>query len=382
MKTAPIAMILREKINMLYQSYYRLKENAFASTKLHNVISKVPILRALISYEGNKIHEIMSGFVYSQILHLLINLNIFQFLKKEGRSLDEVSEYLQVANERSLLLLRGGCALNLIYHKRNKYWLTRMGAQIVGIPGLMDMIQHNQILYRDLIDPVKLLLRGNETELSHFWPYVRKETSKKQISTKVSAEYSRLMQTSQRLVAEQTLQAYSFRGAKRILDIGGGTGTFLRTVKNKYPQIDATVFDLPNVIKVAKSNQYKIDGLVNLTLKPGDFLVDDLPRNQDVICLVRVLYDHEDSTIEILLKRIYNALPKQGVLLITEPMSGGAKAMRSSDCYFSFYTLAMTTGKVRSFEEHKAILQKSGFSNITKHLVSAPFITQVITAKK
>ena len=139
---------------------------------------------------------------------------------------------------------------------------------------------------------------------------------------------------------------------------------------------------MPNVIKVAKSNQYKIDGLANLTLKPGDFLVDDLPRNQDVICLVRVLYDHEDSTIEILLKRIYNALPKQGVLLITEPMSGGAKAMRSSDCYFSFYTLAMTTGKVRSFEEHKAILQKSGFSNITKHVVSAPFITQVITAKK
>lgn len=375
-------MILKEKINLLYQSYYRLKVNAFASTKLHNAISKVPILRALISYEGNKIHEIMSGFVYSQILHLLITLNIFLFLKKEGRSLDEVSEYLQVTNERSLLLLRGGCALNLICHKRNKYWLTRMGAQIVGIPGLMDMIQHNQILYRDLIDPVKLFLRGNETELSHFWPYVRKEASKKQISTKVSAEYSRLMQTSQRLVAEQTLQAYSFRAAKRILDIGGGTGAFLRAVKNKYPQIEATVFDLPNVIKVAKSNQYKIDGLGNLTLKPGDFLEDDLPRNQDVICLVRVLYDHQDSTIEILLKRIYKALPKQGVLLITEPMSGGTKAMRSSDCYFSFYTLAMTTGKVRSFEEHKAILQKSGFSNITKHVVSAPFITQVITAKK
>jgi demethylspheroidene O-methyltransferase len=63
-------------------------------------------------------------------------------------------------------------------------------------------------------------------------------------------------------------------------------------------------------------------------------------------------------------------------------MSGGAKAMRSSDCYFSFYTLAMTTGKVRSFEEHKAILQRAGFSNITKRVVSAPFITQVITAKK
>ena len=329
-----------------------------------------------------KLKDLELGQLKESYMKVLGAIEIVQFLKKEGRSLDEFSKYLQAANERSLLLLRGGCALNLICYKKNKYWLTRMGAQIVGIPGLMDMIQHNQILYRDLIDPVKLLLRENETELSHFWPYVRKEASKKQISTKVSAEYSKLMETSQRLVAEQTLQAYSFRGVKKILDIGGGTGAFLRAVKKKYPQIDATVFDLPNVINVAKSNQYKIDGLAKLTLKSGDFLVDGLPKKQDVICLVRVLYDHEDSTIEILLKRIYKALPKQGVLLITEPMSGGAKAMRSSDCYFSFYTLAMTTGKVRSFEEHKAILQKSGFSNITKHVVSAPFITQVITAKK
>ena len=376
-------MILKEKINSLYISYYRLKVNVFSSTKVHGAIAKVPILRTLISYEGNKIHEVMSGFVYSQILHLLINLGIFQFLKKEGRSLDEVSQFLEIANERSLLLLRGGCALNLICYKRNKYWLTRVGAQIVGVPGLMDMIQHNQILYRDLIDPVKILYGRTETELGQFWPYVRKEAKKKNISTKVSSEYSKLMQTSQRLVSEQTLQAYSFKGVKRILDIGGGTGAFLLAVKRKYPSIVATVFDLPNVINVAKSNHQKIDDIVGLlNFCPGDFLKDEIPSKQDVISLVRVLYDHEDSTVELLLKRIYEALPKGGSLLITEPMSGGSKPMRSSDCYFSFYTMAMTTGKVRSFEEHKAILLRTGFSNIVKHVVSAPFITQVMSAKK
>ena len=128
---------------------------------------------------------------------------------------------------------------------------------------------------------------------------------------------------------------------------------------------------------------YLIDGIVgHLTFFPGDFLKDDFPSNQDVICLVRVLYDHEDTTVELLLRRIYEALPKGGSLLITEPMSGGSKAMRSSDCYFSFYTMAMTTGKVRSYEEHKAILLRTGFSNIVKHAVSAPFITQVMSAKK
>ena len=96
-------MILKEKFNSLYKSYYRLKVRVFSSTKVHEAIAKVPILRALISYEGNKIHEVMSGFVYSQILHLVINLGVFQFLKKEGRSLDEVSKFLEIANERSLV---------------------------------------------------------------------------------------------------------------------------------------------------------------------------------------------------------------------------------------------------------------------------------------
>ena len=103
---------------MLYESYYRLKVIAFSSIKLHDAIAKIPIIRALISYEGNKIHDVMSGFVYSQILHLLISMGIFQFLKNKGRSLEEVSQFLKIANERSLLLLRGGCALNFLSYKR------------------------------------------------------------------------------------------------------------------------------------------------------------------------------------------------------------------------------------------------------------------------
>ena len=37
-------------------------------------------------------------------------------------------------------------------------------------------------------------------------------------------------------------------------------------VKSKYPEIKATVFDLPNVISVARSNKHKVDNLANLIL--------------------------------------------------------------------------------------------------------------------
>ena len=61
-------------------------------------------------------------------IHKFFIIDLFGYLsisQEKGRSLDEVSQFLEIANERSLLLLRGGCALNLICYKRNKYWLTR-----------------------------------------------------------------------------------------------------------------------------------------------------------------------------------------------------------------------------------------------------------------
>jgi demethylspheroidene O-methyltransferase len=257
-----------------------------------------------------------------------------------------------------------------------------MGSQIVGIPGLLEMISHNQLLYNDLQDPVGLLKGKENTNLSHFWPYVQKSRDKSDISEKNSVQYSKLMQTSQRLVAKETLDTYSLARFKNILDLGGGTGAFLSEVDKRYPQMSRTLFDLPNVIKEAKSNASKDKYLADINFIGGSFLVDTIPLGFELITLVRVLYDHEDHTAELILKRIFESLPSSGKLLITEPMSGGSNPSKSSDCYFSFYTMAMTTGKVRSFEEHKAILLRVGFSNIKKHNGSAPFITQVITAEK
>jgi demethylspheroidene O-methyltransferase len=370
------------RLEGLLNRLYRLKVNLFASERFHNYISRIPVVKYLINYEGGRIYDIMAGFVYSQVLHSIVELDLLKYLMSGGKSISEISRFVDISEDRLRILLRGACALKLISHSKNRYWLSRMGSQIVGIPGLLEMISHNQLLYNDLQDPVGLLKGKENTNLSHFWPYVQKSRDKSDISEKNSVQYSKLMQTSQRLVAKETLDTYSLARFKNILDLGGGTGAFLSEVDKRYPQMSRTLFDLPNVIKEAKSNASKDKYLADINFIGGSFLVDTIPLGFELITLVRVLYDHEDHTAELILKRIFESLPSSGKLLITEPMSGGSNPSKSSDCYFSFYTMAMTTGKVRSFEEHKAILLRVGFSNIKKHNGSAPFITQVITAEK
>ena len=152
-----------------------------------------------------------------------------------------------------------------------------MGVQIIAIPGLLEMIRHNQLLYKDLDSPVSILKGKENTHLSNFWPYVKNIKSNYGSKKDNSAQYSKLMQTSQRLVAEETLDTFSLTGFKNILDLGGGTGAFLYEVNRRYPNIERSLFDLPDVINEAEKNKSINKHFANINLIAGSFLEDDIP---------------------------------------------------------------------------------------------------------
>ncbi|MEM7295472.1 MAG: SAM-dependent methyltransferase, partial [Pseudomonadota bacterium] len=75
--------------------------------------------------------------------------------------------------ERMEVLLRAGVALGILRERRNgRYDLSLRGASLLGVPGLLDMIRHHKVFYRDLPEPAAFFRRETETELANFWPYV------------------------------------------------------------------------------------------------------------------------------------------------------------------------------------------------------------------
>jgi len=220
---------------------------------------------------------------------------------------------------------------------------------------------------------------GQDTELSRFWPYVFGASGARDPG--VTATYSNLMAESQVLVAEDTLRMVNLSGAARLLDVGGGTGAFLAAVGAAYPKLQLDLFDLPMVLLGAKQRLASAGMSDRVTLHPGSFRDDPLPRGAEVISLVRVLYDHDDTTVLQLLTAAYAALPPGGRLIVSEPMSGGAKPDRITDVYFAVYTLAMQTGRTRSEEDIGRLLSTAGFVNIRKKTGFRPFVTSLVTAE-
>ncbi|MEM1316280.1 MAG: methyltransferase, partial [Pseudomonadota bacterium] len=183
------------------------------------------------------------------------------------------------------------------------------------------------------------------------------------------------------MVAQETLAAVNLAGRKRLLDVGGGEGAFACAALQATPGLEATVFDLPSVVRRAPSRFAAAGVAARARTEGGSFLTDALPGGHDVISLVRVCYDHSDDTVRALLEKCRRALAPGGTFVLTEPMSGGERPTRSGDAYFGFYMLAMESGRARSPERLGALMAAAGFVDIERKRVARPFITQVLTGR-
>jgi demethylspheroidene O-methyltransferase len=344
------------------------------SRTFQSLAARMPLLSRIARAEGAAIFDLMQGFARSQVLAALVGLDLLRRLDGAPARPAALAPGAGLTVERMEILLQAGAAVGLLRrHRDGAFGLSRRGAAFLGVPGLAQLVRHHAILYRDLADPVALLRGETVPELARFWPYVFGAGAAE--SPETAAAYSALMAETQALVAEDTLRLVSLAGRRRLMDVGGGTGAFLRAVAARHPGLALTLFDLPAVLAAATLPP-------GARAVPGSFRDDPLPPGADAISLVRVLYDHSDATVAALLARVHAALPPGGLLIVSEPMGGGDRPDPATDVYFALYCLAMQTGRVRPAAAIAGLLAQAGFAGIRIRPGPRPFVTGVVTARR
>ncbi len=355
-------------------SFYRWWVRLAGSPRFQSRASASRLTRGVARSDGERLFDLVAGFVHSQVLAAFVRFDLADILAHAPLPVWKIAVRSGLDVDKAEILCRAAAALGLLRrHRDGRYGLGRLGAALPGVPGLAQMIRHHEVLYRDLADPEAVFRAGAETELANFWPYVFGAQGARDPET--AATYSRLMSDTQGLVAEETLRTVSLDGVRRLMDVGGGTGAFLRAVQDVAPDLDLTLFDLPAVVAKAEVPE-------GTAIVPGSFRDDALPEGHDAISLVRVLYDHADATVTALLARVFAALPPGGQLIVSEPMLGDDRPNRAGDVYFALYTLAMQTGQTRSPSRIAALLKAAGFEDIAIPRTHRPFVTSVVTARK
>ena len=356
------------------------RNRTIANSRFQSAAASLPLLRGVSRRHASELFDLVAGFTYSQILLAAVESGLLDLLSEGPRSSEDVAKACGLSDQGALRLLRAGRALDLFEEVGEGSWLLGLrGAVLQADAGIQAMIRHHRLLYRDLSDPLGLLRqdRAEPTALSEFWTYAAADS---QESDGNFAAYSDLMAQSQAMVARQVVAAYDFSRVKALLDVGGGLGIFAGAVATAHPKLKLGVFDLPEVIANNQRKQSSSERSATLRLHPGNFFADDLPEGYDCISLIRVLHDHDDDRAAALLLKAKRALPRNGRLIIAEPMADATGARRMGDAYFGLYLWAMRSGRPRRSNEIGALIERAGFSSWRAVDTAIPLVASIVVA--
>lgn len=348
--------------------------------------ARFPLTAPLARRRSRALFDVFAGFVYTQTVQAAVRLGLFELLAAEGpMQTAAIAARIGLPVEGAERLLKAAASLQLIERRRPTWWaLGQRAAPLVNNVGLRALVHHHAMVYRDLADPVALLRKtGSDhppTEVRSFFPYGDVDRPQA-FDGETVTPYSQLMSDTLPPLAADILDAYDLSRHERLLDVGGGNGTFLSLALERHPRLGGLLFDLPAVTELADANLRARGLRERVALHGGNFHADPIPTGADVISLVRVCLDHDDASVLRLLTRIHRALPKGGTLLIAEAMAGAKGAEPVGDAYFQFYLLAMGRGRARQPAELREMLRKAGFRRSRVHRTPYPVQTGLISAE-
>ena len=351
-----------------------LRDRAVASPRFRRFAAAFPLTRPIARRRTRALFDLCAGFVYSQILLACVQLRVFDLLADRPASAAALAPRLGLTPEAAERLLSAAVALKLLARRGGgRYGLGPLGAAMVGNAAIGEMVLHHPMLYADLQDPVALLRAGpGGTALSRYWSYAGPGGGP--IAEHTVAAYTALMAASQPLVAGEVLDAYPIGRHRRLMDVGGGDGSFLLAAAARAPGLKLTLFDLPAVAEIARPRLRDRAAVVG-----GDVFAGGLPA-ADLISLVRVVHDHDDAAALAILRAVRAALTPGGALLLAEPMADTPGAEAAGDAYFGFYLLAMGQGRPRTAAALGALLRQAGFTAIGCLPTRTPLLVRVILA--
>ncbi len=156
------------------------------------------------------------------------------------------------------------------------------------------------------------------------------------------------------------VEAYDFSDISTIADIGGGNGTVIVAVLNRYPNMRGILFDLPHVIERAQANLEAAGVAQRCQTSSGNFF-ESVPTGADAYLMRHIIHDWDDEQAATILRNCHEAMNANGSVLIVESVITPG----NDPSFAKLLDLTMMVvpgGKERTAEEYRVLLESSGFT--------------------
>ena len=156
------------------------------------------------------------------------------------------------------------------------------------------------------------------------------------------------------------------RPGERVLDLGGGPGTYAVAWADACPGAGITVFDTPATLRVARKILREKGAQGRVRLLEGDFLEDPLGGPYDFVWISQILHAYSGSDCVKLLRRARSALVPGGRVAVQEFLLAEGKTSPPGPVFFSVHMVAVTEGgRAYTAREIAAMMKAAGFRKIS-----------------
>lgn len=296
----------------------------------------------------------------TKILLTAVKLDVFSALDGKACSAQEVAAKIGAEASALTLLLNALVALRLLTKESGRYantvtagtHLVRRSPQYIGHLLLLHDAEWNN--WGKLEETVRTGRRMVDRHVFETNP---------ELGANVLAVLHRIGQQS----GPDFAKRLGLAGNERMLDLGGGAGTNAVAFCSVYPDVTATVFDLPATLTLTEKTVKEAGLESRIALRAGDFNKDDLGGPYDLVLMSDILHYQTYTSNEALVGKVFTHLAPNGRLVIKDRFLDEEGTGPAWTTAFAVHILVNTQqGACYKTADAMAWMDRAGFTSVTE----------------
>jgi precorrin-6B methylase 2 len=296
------------------------------------------------------------SFLDIRVLLTAAELDVFSELAAQPWTASEIARKLKVEERPLTVILDALAAMEMLEKQNGRYSCPPKIACYLAASGeesVLPMLRHHAGMW-ERVSRLTSIVRGPDSDNM---PALTEEEA--------TRAFIEAMHVRAKVNAEVNVAAMETAGAKRLLDVGGASGSYTIAILKTDPGMTATLFDRPQVVEMART-RLEAEGLVDrVSLVAGDFDVDRLPQGHDLALLSAIIHQNSPEENVRLYRNVFDALVPGGRLIIRDHVMNPDHTAPASGAVFAINMLVSTPGGgTYSLSEIRADLEQAGFRDV------------------
>lgn len=223
------------------------------------------------------------GFMAAKHLFVANEIHLFEALAEAASPLDELAGRMKIPKRTTRIIADAMVTLGFVQKEDGNYRNSPVAAAFLSGTGPVDLrpclALLDSISYRKWLK-LEESVRAGEGKAGRFEFANQREEE----------IFSKGVEAFSSGDAQRLPDAHDFSHYHRVLDLGGGTGSFLVPLLRRYPALEGTVFELPPVAAVARQVLAGNPLARRIRIVEGDILQTPLPPGHDVAIIAHVMH--------------------------------------------------------------------------------------------